>query len=231
MLPPPPPGLGGEQESRAGGGSVPRQVRLETSHWSRSIQILCFDWLASWFYYAIKIQFKASKAPYVSVAFLASCCVYMALEWLPCRERIYYRGWCQQYSDPTHSRLFPCLPSYHSVFLSISDSTLIRLLTLTSEELRRGQANSNLLTEEEEINILFSILYLGSRLPPHLQEHKETMRKMRRGRRSWRRSWVRRSVWPVKQSLQSANIRGEIFGKENISFTEIIFLLIGRLLD
>ena len=66
MLPPPPPGLGGEQEGCAGGGSVPRQVRLETSHWSRSIQILCFDWLASRFYYAIKIQFKASKAPYVS---------------------------------------------------------------------------------------------------------------------------------------------------------------------
>ena len=26
MLPPPPPGLGGEQEGRTGGGSVPRQV-------------------------------------------------------------------------------------------------------------------------------------------------------------------------------------------------------------
>ena len=57
------------------------------------------------------------------------------------------------------------------------------------------------------------------------------MRKVRRGRRSWRRSWPRRPVWPVKQGPQLGNIREEIFGKQNISFPEIIFLLIGRLLD
>ena len=42
------------------------------------------------------------------------------------------------------------LPQYH-----------IRYLTLTSEELKAGQTATNLLTQEEEINILFSILYLG----------------------------------------------------------------------
>ena len=26
-------------------------------------------------------------------------------------------GWCQQYNDPTHNRLFLCLPTYHSVFM------------------------------------------------------------------------------------------------------------------
>ena len=106
----------------------------------------------------------------------------------------------------------------------------VRYLTLTSDQVRLGQANTNLLTEEEEINILFSILYLGACLPPHLQDHKENMRKVRRGRRSWRRSWTRRPVWAVKQS-QQPKIVEEIFGKQNISFTEIIFLLIGRLLD
>ena len=50
------------------------------------------------------------------------------------------------------------LPQYH-----------IRYLTLTSDQVRAGQAATNLLTEEEEINILFSILYLGANLPKHLQ--------------------------------------------------------------
>ena len=55
------------------------------------------------------------------------------------------------------------------------------------------------------------------------QEHKETMRKARRGRTGWRRRlWARTT---------QTDILDQIFGKKNLSFTELIFVLIGRLLD
>ena len=56
------------------------QVRVEISHWSKSVEVL-----------------KSLKG------------------WLPCRERIYYRRWGQQYNDPTHPPItlsfYDCLTS------------------------------------------------------------------------------------------------------------------------
>ena len=41
-------------------GSVANRCRMEHSHWSRPVQILCSDWLRS---YPIKTQLKAPKVP------------------------------------------------------------------------------------------------------------------------------------------------------------------------
>jgi len=97
----------------------------------------------------------------------------------------------------------------------------VRFLTMTSEEFKTGQRITNLLTEEEEINILFSLLHLGAVLPKDLQEHRCTMQTLRKKRRSWkRRIWIRR-----KQA------GGEKIKKEDISFGEEVILFIAHLLD
>lgn len=71
---------------------------------------------------------------------------------------------------------------------------LVRFLTMTAEEFRLGQTATKLLTEEEEINLLFSLLHIGAVLPTQLAEHKRVMQTLRRpGRRSWRTvAWIRR---------------------------------------
>ena len=56
--------------------------------------------------------------------------------WPLCRERIYYRRWRQQYNDCTHDRLFLCLPTYHSVFIWISDISSAALYNISRPELR-----------------------------------------------------------------------------------------------
>eukprot|EP00090_Calanus_glacialis_P010433 TRINITY_DN18816_c0_g1_i1.p1 TRINITY_DN18816_c0_g1~~TRINITY_DN18816_c0_g1_i1.p1 ORF type:complete len:363 (-),score=123.14 TRINITY_DN18816_c0_g1_i1:261-1349(-) len=102
---------------------------------------------------------------------------------------------------------------------------LVRYLTMTSEEFKTGQRVSNLLTEEEEINILFSLLHLGAVLPKDLQEYRCTMQTLRKKRRSWRkRIWIRRK--PAK-----INSRREKTEKENISFGEEVILFISHFLD
>ena len=102
---------------------------------------------------------------------------------------------------------------------------LVRFLTMTSEEFKTGQLVSNLLTEEEEINILFSLLHLGAVLPKDLQEYRCTMQTLRKGRRSWKkRIWIRRK--PIKNQSGVEKIE-----RENITFGEEVLLFIGRLLD
>ena len=53
--------------------------RVETSHWSRSAEILCYDWLSSYCCYelnsAIKKQSRHPKLP--TRTFLALSCVFM----------------------------------------------------------------------------------------------------------------------------------------------------------
>jgi len=101
----------------------------------------------------------------------------------------------------------------------------VRFLTMTSEEFKMGQRISNLLTEEEEINILFSLLHLGAVLPKDLQEYRCTMQTLRKKRRSWkRRIWIRRKTGKKKTS-------GEKIDKKKISFIEAFILFIAHFLD
>lgn len=101
----------------------------------------------------------------------------------------------------------------------------VRFLTMTSEEFKTGQRISNLLTEEEEINILFSLLHLGAVLPKDLQEYRCTMQTLRKKRRSWkRRIWIRR-----KNGKRMAS--AEKIDKKNISFIEAFILFIAHFLD
>jgi hypothetical protein len=46
---------------------------------------------------------------------------------------------------------------------------------MSAEEFKAGQAATKLLTDEEEINILFSLLHIGAKLPKDLQEYKRVM--------------------------------------------------------
>lgn len=88
-----------------------------------------------------------------------------------------------------------------------------------------GQARTQLLTKEEEINLLFSILHLGTSLTPELETHRL---RMQRRRRSVTRPWYRR-LWSAKRPVITKET--EAYGKEKISFMEIIFVLIGQILD
>ena len=101
---------------------------------------------------------------------------------------------------------------------------LVRFLTMTSEEFKTGQSVTNLLSEEEEINILFSILHLGTVLPKDLQEYRCTMQTLRKGRRSWKkRMWIKRK--PTKTKLGADKI------DKNVTFGEEVLIFIASLLD
>ena len=101
----------------------------------------------------------------------------------------------------------------------------VRYLTLTSEQVRLGQAKTNLLTEEEEINILFSLLHIGAVLPKDLQEYKRVMQTLRRGRRGWRAGvWIRR-----RQKRENENQCSN--SRKKLGFLEEIFVLFACLFD
>lgn len=101
---------------------------------------------------------------------------------------------------------------------------LVRYLTMTSEEFKTGQARTNLLTQEEEINILFSLLHLGTVLPKDLQEYRRMMQTLRKKRRGWKkRIWIRRKPLKVEGEEKKE--------KEHISFGEEVILFISQMLD
>jgi len=105
----------------------------------------------------------------------------------------------------------------------------IRYLTLTSEQLKMGQIETNILTKEEELHILFSILHLGASMPEHLQPFKQNMKTKRQVRKCWRkRLWYRREKCVEHEDpmpIVPINV------KEKISFIEILFVFIGKILD
>jgi len=101
----------------------------------------------------------------------------------------------------------------------------VRFLTMTSDEFKTGQRISNLLTDEEEINILFSLLHIGAVLPKDLQEYRSTMQTLRKKRRSWKRGfWIRRKHVKIKTGKEKIE-------KKNISFIEAFILFIAHFLD
>ena len=107
---------------------------------------------------------------------------------------------------------------------------LIRFLTMTAEEFKAGQAATKLLTEEEEVNILFSLLHIGAVLPKDLQEYKRVMQTLRRGRRGWRAGvWIRRRQKAEKrkenENVSCSNAR------KKLGFLEEIFVLFACLFD
>ena len=103
----------------------------------------------------------------------------------------------------------------------------IRYLTLTSEQLKMGQIDTNILTKEEELHILFSILHLGASMPEHLQPFKQNMQTKRKVRKCWRkRLWYRR-----EKCVEHPEDPMPINVKEKISFLEILFVFIGKILD
>ena len=108
----------------ADGGLSPRQVlqvREETSHWSRSSRHCA---LIGWYRCVATPAFLCHKdtAQGTQPNFLPLAGYLRHKDrWLPCRERIYYSRWCQQCNDPTYSRFFLCLPTYHSLFMAFSD--------------------------------------------------------------------------------------------------------------
>ena len=92
-----------------------------------------------------------------------------------------------------------------------------------------GQERTKLLTKEEEINLLFSILHLGTSMTPELEAHRC---RMQRPRRSFSSPWYRR-LWSGKRHVpKEANTKEtEVYGKEKISLMEVIFVLISQILD
>ena len=106
----------------------------------------------------------------------------------------------------------------------------IRYLTLTSEQLKMGQIDTNILTKEEELHILFSILHLGASMPEHLQPFKQNMQTKRKVRKCWRkRLWYRREKCVEHPEDPMPIVRINV--KEKISFLEILFVFIGKILD
>ena len=79
------------------------QIYPDTVRWLVEVIVLLHQ-----LSYAIKTQSKAPKAPFL-VVFLAFSYVFMAKDWLPCTERIYYRRWRQQYTDTFCAHLSSCL--------------------------------------------------------------------------------------------------------------------------
>ena len=113
-------------------------------------------------------------------------------------------------------------PPFNLTFYS---QYLIRFLTMTAEEFKAGQAATKLLTEEEEINILFSLLHIGAVLPKDLQEYKRVMQTLRRGRRGWRAGvWIRR-----RQKRENENQCSN--SRKKLGFLEEIFVLFACLFD
>lgn len=105
---------------------------------------------------------------------------------------------------------------------------LIRFLTMTAEEFKAGQAATKLLTEEEEINILFSLLHIGAVLPKDLQEYKRVMQTLRRGRRGWRSGvWIRRRQKAERK--ENENVCSN--ARKKLGFIEEIFVLFACLFD
>ena len=105
---------------------------------------------------------------------------------------------------------------------------LIRFLTMTAEEFKAGQAATKLLTEEEEINILFSLLHIGAVLPKDLQEYKRVMQTLRRGRRGWRAGvWIRRRQKAERKENETACSNA----RKKLGFLEEIFVLFACLFD
>lgn len=104
---------------------------------------------------------------------------------------------------------------------------LVRFLTMTTEEFKDGQSFTGLLTQEEEVNILFSMVHIGAVLPKDLQEHRLVMMTMRRGRRSWkvRATWLRRKK---KTGCRKCPPRGK---DGRLSLAENIFVLFACLFD
>jgi len=103
---------------------------------------------------------------------------------------------------------------------------LIRFLTMTTEEFKAGQASTRLLTPEEEVNILYSMVHIGAVLPKDLQEHRLVMMTRRKGRRSWkvRATWLRRKK---KTGCRKCPPRKE----GRLSLAESIFVLFACLFD
>lgn len=103
---------------------------------------------------------------------------------------------------------------------------LIRFLTMTAEEFRAGQAATRLLTQEEEINILFSLLHVSAVLPKDLQEYRRVMQTLRRGRRGWRTgAWIRRRRRTERTEGTCSNAR------KKLGLMEEIFVLFACLFD
>ena len=112
----------------------------------------------------------------------------------------------------------------------------VRWLTLTSDQLRTAQVRARLLTEEEEIHVLFSILHLGSVLPADMRQFKWDMRRVRRGKRGWRKiCWIRRKAGRrsgslVEQEGSECGL-GSSLGQRKLSLAEVVFVFIGKLFD
>ena len=77
---------------------------METSHWSRSVEILCSDWLPRQL--PPRHSSRHPKLPTSGIFYLSLCL---------------YDGFKDGYNDPTRNILFLCLPNYHSVLMSISN--------------------------------------------------------------------------------------------------------------
>ena len=99
---------------------------------------------------------------------------------------------------------------------------------MTAEEFKAGQAATKLLTEEEEINILFSLLHIGAVLPKDLQEYKRVMQALRRGRRGCRSGvWIRRRQKAERK--ENENVCSN--ARKKLGFIEEIFVLFACLFD
>lgn len=109
---------------------------------------------------------------------------------------------------------------------------LVRFLTMSAEEFKAGQAATKLLTDEEEINILFSLLHIGAKLPKDLQEYKRVMQTMRRGRRGWRRGvWIRRQRRAEQQGGRPGPDRGCTNQRRKLGLLEEMFVIFACLFD
>ena len=76
--------------------------RMEHSHWSRSTEKLCFDWLISRCRYSSLMPLRHSSRHFLPLVLYS----WHKDRWLPCRKRIYYRRLCQQYNDPTRNMYY-----------------------------------------------------------------------------------------------------------------------------